>query len=174
MLINILLLFSMLLNVSESTLHSYKIKALDSDKVIDLSSFKGKKILVVNVASKCGYTPQYEDLQKLSTMYADKLVVVGFPCDQFGGQELDTELEIKQFCSGKYNVTFPITTLVEVKGDNQHPIYQWLTKKSMNGVGDYEIAWNFNKFLIDENGKLLEYFPSKVKPMDENILKYLN
>jgi glutathione peroxidase len=107
-------------------------------------------------------------------MYADKLVVIGFPCDQFGGQELDTELEIKQFCSGTYHVTFPVTTVVEVKGENQHPVYQWLTKKSLNGIGDYEISWNFNKFLIDENGKFLKYFPSKVKPMDESILKYLN
>jgi glutathione peroxidase len=156
------------------SIYDYKIQELDSDKEIDLASFKGKKLLIVNVASKCGYTPQYEDLQKLSIQYDDKLVVLGMPCDQFMGQELDTELAIKQFCTDKFQVTFPMTTVIDVKGDNQHPIYQWLTKESMNGKGDYSVSWNFNKFLIDENGKLLEHFPSKVKPMDEEILKYLN
>lgn len=157
-----------------TSIYDFKIKALDSDAVIDLASFKGKKLLIVNVASKCGYTPQYEDLQKLSMQYEDKLVVLGMPCDQFGGQELDSEIAIKQFCTEKFSVSFPMTTVVEVKGDNQHPIYQWLTQKSMNGKGDYKISWNFNKFLIDENGQLLEYYQSKVKPMDEAITKYLN
>jgi glutathione peroxidase len=156
-----------------ASIYDFKIKALDSDKEIDLASFKGKKLLIVNVASKCGYTPQYEDLQKLSMQYDDKLVVLGMPCDQFMGQELDTEIAIKQFCTDKFQVTFPMTTVIDVKGDNQHPIYQWLTNKELNGKGDYSVSWNFNKFLIDENGKLLEYFPSKVKPMDEEILKYL-
>ncbi len=170
------LLFTLLimLNSVAPSIYDYKIKALDSDAQIDLAAYKGKKILIVNVASKCGYTPQYEDLQKLSVQYEDKLVVLGFPCDQFGGQELDSELEIKQFCSSKFDVTFPMTTIIDVKGDNQHPIYKWLTQKSLNGKGDYAINWNFNKFLIDENGQLLEYFPSKVKPMDEAIIKYLN
>jgi glutathione peroxidase len=158
----------------DTSIYDFKIKALDSDAVIDLASFKGKKLLIVNVASRCGYTPQYEDLQKLSMQYEDKLVVLGMPCDQFGGQELDSEIAIKQFCTEKFNVSFPMTTVVEVKGDNQHPIYQWLTQKSMNGKGDYKISWNFNKFLIDENGQLLEYYQSKVKPMDEAITKYLN
>jgi len=129
--------------------------------------------LIVNVASKCGYTPQYEDLQKLSMQYDDKLVVLGFPCDQFLGQELNTEKEIRSFCTNKFHVTFPMTTVVEVKGNDQHPIFQWLTQKSMNGKGDYKVSWNFNKFLIDENGNLMEYFSSKVKPMDEEIVKYL-
>lgn len=130
-------------------------------------------MLLVNVASRCGYTPQYEDLQKLSMQYEDKLVVIGFPCDQFMGQELNSESEIRSFCSNEFHVTFPMTTVVEVKGENQHPIYQWLTQKSLNGKGDYKVSWNFNKFLIDENGQLLEHFQSKVKPMDEAILKYL-
>jgi glutathione peroxidase len=170
----LILILSLFFTGMSESIYDYKIKELDSDKEIDLASFKGKKLLIVNVASKCGYTPQYEDLQKLSMQYDDKLVVLGMPCDQFMGQELNTELAIKQFCTDKFQVTFPMTTVIDVKGDNQHPIYQWLTKESMNGKGDYSVSWNFNKFLIDENGKLLEYFPSKVKPMDEEILKYLN
>jgi glutathione peroxidase len=169
---NILLLLVLLFSSSPS-IYEYKIKELNSDKIIDLSSFRGKKMLLVNVASRCGYTPQYEDLQKLAMQYEDKLVVIGFPCDQFMGQELNTELEIRQFCTNEFHVTFPMTTVVDVKGENQHPIYQWLTQKSLNGKGDYSISWNFNKFLIDENGQLLEHFQSKVKPMDEEILKYL-
>ncbi len=170
----LLFIFSLFFSTINSSIYDFKIKALDSDEVIDLSSFKGKKLLIVNVASKCGYTPQYEDLQKLSVQYEDKLVVLGMPCDQFMGQELDTESAIKQFCTSNFHVTFPMTTMVEVKGENQHPIYQWLTHKSMNGKGDYKVSWNFNKFLIDENGQLLEHFQSKVKPMDEAITKYLN
>lgn len=169
----LILILSFLFSTSSLSIYDYKIQVLDSDKEINLADYKGKKILIVNVASKCGFTPQYEDLQKLSMQYDDKLVVIGFPCDQFLGQELDSETEIKTFCTNEFHVTFPMTTMVEVKGDNQHPIYQWLTQKSMNGVGDYKVGWNFNKFLIDENGKLLEYFPSKVKPMDEAITKYL-
>ena len=155
------------------TFHDFNIRALDSNEIINFSSFKGKKVLVVNVASKCGYTKQYEGLQKLQDVYKDQLVVIGFPCDQFAGQELDLESEIKQFCSSEFSVTFPMTTVVEVKGDDQHPIYQWLTQKSENGKGDYSIGWNFNKFMVDENGNLLEYFGSNTKPMDEEILKYL-
>lgn len=173
MTLNILLFISLLFSTNTSSIHDYQIQALDSDQTIDLASYKGKKILIVNVASKCGYTPQYEALQKLSIQYDDKLVVLGFPCDQFMSQELDSEAEIKSFCTEKFHVSFPMTTMIEVKGDDQHPIYQWLTKESMNGKGDYKVSWNFNKFLIDENGNLLEYFPSKVKPMDEEIVKYL-
>ena len=173
MMLHILLFTALVFGINNSSIHDYKIKALDSEKVINLADYKGKKILVVNVASKCGYTKQYTDLQKLSVQYDDKLVVLGFPCDQFLGQELDSEAEIKAFCTNEFQVTFPMTTMIEVKGDNQHPIFQWLTQKSMNGIGDYTVGWNFNKFLIDENGQLLEYFPSKVKPMDEEIVKYL-
>jgi glutathione peroxidase len=158
----------------DKTLHDFKIKKLDSEEVIDFSQFAGKKILIVNVASKCGYTPQYEDLQQLYAAYKDQLVIVGFPCNQFGKQESGTESSIAEFCSSTYGVDFPMTTKIDVKGDGQHPIYQWLTQKSQNGVDDYSVKWNFNKFLIDENGKLLEYFPSKVKPYDQEILKYFN
>jgi glutathione peroxidase len=154
------------------TIHDFKIKILNSDEILDFSEFKGKKILIVNVASKCGYTPQYEQLEALYKQYSNQLVVVGFPCDQFMSQELDTEAAIAEFCSAKFEVSFPMTTIVNVKGKEQHPIYQWLTQKAMNGKGDYEISWNFNKFLLDENGQILEYFPSKVTPMDEQITKY--
>lgn len=173
MLAFILLLTNLLIAAPAGSIHEFKIQALDSDDVIDLASYKGKKILIVNVASKCGYTPQYSDLQKLSVQHEDDLVIIGFPCDQFKDQELNTEAEIRSFCTNEFQVTFPMTTMVEVKGENQHPIYQWLTKKTNNGKGDYEVGWNFNKFLLDEDGNLLEYYPSKVKPMDEAILKYL-
>ncbi|PIB36055.1 hypothetical protein BFP72_11950 [Reichenbachiella sp. 5M10] len=158
----------------ESAFYSFKVNALDSDQVIDFASFKGKKVLVVNVASKCGYTPQYKDLQALAEKYSETLVVLGMPCDQFAGQELDLESSIKQFCTDKFNVTFPMTTVIEVKGDDQHPVYAWLTQKSENGQGDYKVSWNFNKFLVDEKGQLVAYFPSGVKPLSSEITQYLD
>ena len=169
-------IFAALISLSmtpSKTIHDFSIQALDSDETINLSDFKGKKILVVNVASKCGFTPQYEYLQKLYDMHKDKLVVIGFPCDQFGGQEYSEETLIREFCTNNYAVTFPMTTKIDVKGDDQHPIYEWLTSKALNGKDDYKVGWNFNKFLIDEEGKLIEYFPSKVKPLDQEILSKL-
>lgn len=157
-----------------SSIHDFSIQALDSDQEINLSDYKGKKILIVNVASKCGYTPQYKDLQELYDKYNDKLVIIGFPCNQFMGQEPDNELQIKEFCEKNYGVTFPMTTKIDVKGSNQHPIYKWLTSKELNGIDDYKISWNFNKFLIDEEGKLLQYFGTKVEPLDKEITDYLN
>ncbi len=156
------------------SIHDFKIEALNSDEVIDFSSFKGKKILIVNVASKCGFTRQYDDLEKLYEKYQDKLVIVGFPCNQFLMQEPGSEETIAEFCRVNYGVTFPMTTKINVKGKNQHPIYQWLTSKEYNGKDDYKVSWNFNKFLIDENGNLLEHFASKVEPFDEAIIKYLD
>ncbi|MGL1885231.1 MAG: glutathione peroxidase [Reichenbachiella sp.] len=156
-----------------TSFYDFKIQALDSEEEINFADFKGKKVLVVNVASKCGYTPQYKDLQALSQRYSDKLVVIGLPCDQFMGQELNEESLIKEFCTGEYNVTFPMTSVVEVKGKNQHPIYKWLTNKDQNGKDDYSISWNFNKFMIDEEGNLLEYYGSGVEPFSEEIVKYL-
>jgi glutathione peroxidase len=156
-----------------SSIHDFSIQALDSDEMINLADYAGKKILIVNVASKCGYTPQYKELQSLYEMYNDKLVIIGFPCNQFMGQEPGNELAIKEFCEKNYGVTFPMTTKIDVSGENQHPIYKWLTEKKRNGVDDYKITWNFNKFLIDENGKLIAYFGTKTKPMDEAITKLL-
>lgn len=160
-------------NVNKKTgIHQFSIKSIEG-KTIDFNKFKGKKILVVNTASACGYTKQYAALQKLYSDNKDKLVIVGFPCNQFGAQESGTEAEIKEFCTARFGVTFPLTTKVDVKGDNQNNIYKWLCNKSQNGVLDATIQWNFNKFLIDENGQLLAYFPSKVTPDSEEIAKYL-
>ena len=155
-----------------SSIHQFKIKGIDG-KMIDFAKFKGKKILVVNTASECGYTPQYEGLQKLYEAHQKDLVIVGFPCNQFGGQESGTEETIKEFCKARFGVTFPLTSKVDVKGENISPIYKWLCTKEENGVLDATIKWNFNKFLLDENGKILAYFPSKTKPDSEEIANLL-
>ncbi|MFM9944363.1 MAG: glutathione peroxidase [Bacteroidia bacterium] len=149
------------------------IAKLNAKGKICLNDYKGKKLLLVNVASECGYTKQYTDLEKLYTTYRDKLVIIGFPCNQFGGQEPGTEEEIEKFCSSKYMVTFPITSKIAVKDSNQHPIYKWLTTKSLNGVADYQVRWNFNKFMLDENGQLIGYFNSKINPLDSAITNLL-
>lgn len=163
---------SLAINNPPKSIHEFQIQALDSDEIIDFSDYKGKKILVVNVASKCGFTYQYEDLEKLYQQYKDQLVIVGFPCNQFLGQEPGSEEKIAQFCSTQYGVSFPMTTKVNVKGKDAHPIYKWLTKKELNGKDNYKISWNFNKFLLDENGQILDYFGSRTKPLDESITKY--
>jgi glutathione peroxidase len=154
------------------SVHDFKVKAIDGS-MIDFSTFKGKKILIVNTASKCGYTSQYKGLEDLSRKFNDKLVVVGFPSDNFGGQEYGKDEEVKEFCDKNYGVTFPLTTRVDVKGDKAIPLYQFLKSKDQNGVLDAEIKWNFNKFLIDENGKVVAYYPSSVKPDDEKIISWL-
>ena len=160
------------LTTNAQSIHSFTVKSIDGEN-INLASFKGKKILIVNTASACGYTPQYEGLEKVYEQYKDKLVIIGFPCNQFGGQEAGTNEEIVAFCKKNYGVSFPLADKIDVKGSNAAPIYQWLTQKSKNGVLDASISWNFNKFLIDENGKMMAYFPSNVKPDSESILSYL-
>lgn len=154
-------------------IYSFKIKALDGG-TIDFSKFKGKKILIVNTASKCGFTPQYEGLEKLYEANKDKLVIVGFPSDNFGGQEYQQDTAISAFCKSRFGVTFPLTTRVDVKGANTTPIYKYLCNKSENGVLDATISWNFNKFIIDEKGNLLAHFDSKVTPQSEELLGYIN
>ena len=153
-------------------IYKFKVASLDGG-TIDFSQFKGKKILVVNTASECGYTPQYKDLEALYEKYKEKLVIVGFPANNFGGQEPGTNSEIKTFCTKNYGVTFPMAAKISVKGDDTAPIYLWLTHKDQNGVLDAEIKWNFNKFLLDENGKMIAYFPSKITPMSEQITSKL-
>ncbi len=153
---------------SISSIHKFSIKALDGT-TINFADYKGKKILVVNTASECGYTPQYKDLQALYEKYKGKLVIVGFPANDFGGQEPGSNTDIKSFCEKNYGVTFPMTEKVSVKGDGMTPIYQWLTQKTQNGVLDATIKWNFNKFLLDENGIVIAKFDSGTKPMDEAI-----
>lgn len=159
--------------VATPTIYGFKIKSLDGG-TIDFSQFKGKKILVVNTASKCGFTPQYEGLEKLYETHKDNLVIVGFPSDNFGGQEYQKDEEIQSFCKKNYGVTFPLTTRVDVKGPNATPVFKYLCSKSENGVLDAEISWNFNKFIIDEHGNLLQHFDSKVTPDSPELLKYLN
>lgn len=154
--------------VANKSIYGFKVTTLDGG-TIDFASFKGKKILIVNTASECGFTPQYEGLEKLYEKYKDKLVIVGFPANNFGSQEPGTNDEIGAFCKKNYGVTFPMAAKISVKGDDAAPIYKWLCHKSENGVLDAEVGWNFNKFLLDENGKLLAHFESKVEPMSEEI-----
>jgi glutathione peroxidase len=150
------------------SIHQFVVTALDGGK-IDFSTFKGKKILIVNTASECGYTPQYKDLQTLYDQYKDKLVIVGFPSNDFGGQEPGTNDEIKTFCTKNYSVSFPMAEKVSVKGEKIAPIYQWLTQKEKNGVLDAEIKWNFNKFLLNENGEIIAKFESSTNPLSNDI-----
>ncbi len=150
------------------SIYDFKVPALDGG-TINFADFKGKKILIVNTASKCGYTPQYEGLEELYEKYKDKLVIVGFPANNFGGQEPGTNEQIESFCKKNYGVSFPMAAKISVKGKDMAPIYKWLTSKAENGVLDAEIKWNFNKFLLDENGKMLYYFESKVTPMSEEL-----
>lgn len=151
------------------TFHELSLKSLDGQKEIHMKDYAGKYVLCVNVASRCGYTPQYEGLQKLSEKFAGKLVVIGFPCNQFMGQEPGTADEIAAFCSRNYGVTFPITEKINVKGESQHAVYTWLTQKALNGKADVTIKWNFNKILIGPDGSWLSYFPSGTEPMSEEI-----
>ena len=172
--LRLLLLSLFLIAGPAASVHDFKVPGLDG-KSIDLAKYKGKKILIVNTASKCGYTPQYADLEKLYEQYKDKLVVIGFPANNFGQQEPGTSQEITEFCTKNYGVTFPMAEKMNVIGDDISPLFKYLTEEAKKlGVGDPVIKWNFTKFLVDENGKLIAVFPSKVKPMDEQITKYLN
>ncbi|SDR89376.1 glutathione peroxidase [Winogradskyella sediminis] len=140
---------------------------------IDLHQFRGKKILFVNVASKCGFTPQYRDLQKLQDKYKETLVIIALPCNQFGKQEPGTAEEIQEYCEINYGISFLITEKIKVKGADQHPLYQWLTKKALNGKQNTTVKWNFQKYLIDENGEFLNYYYSITNPTSSRITKYL-
>jgi glutathione peroxidase len=142
--------------------------------VFDWSSCKGKKILIVNTASECGFTKQYEDLQKLYEVYGDKLQVIGVPCNQFGKQEPGDSEEIQEFCKLNFGVSFPLTEKMEVKGSNQHVLYKWLTNKDYNGKKSSSVKWNFQKYLIDENGDLIDFYYSLTKPMSKKIIKHLD
>ncbi len=152
------------------SIYDFKIKNLDGSE-IDFASFKGKKILLVNTASKCGLTPQYEGLEKLYNQYKDKLVIVGFPANNFLFQEPGTHAEIISFCKKNYGVTFLLTEKISVKGKKMHPIYIWLTRKKYNHHSNSAVKWNFQKYLIDEKGNLIEVFAPSVEPMSEEILK---
>jgi len=155
-----------------TSVYNIEIKSISGEK-INLADFKGKKILFVNVASECGFTPQYEGLQELYEQYKDKLTVIGVPSNQFGGQEPGTAEQIQSFCKLNYGVTFLITEKVDVKGDKQHPLYAWLTKKENNGLKNSSVKWNFQKYLVDEKGELIDYYFSLTKPMSKKITKHL-
>ncbi len=154
--------------IENKSIYDFKVTALNGD-TIDFADFRGKKILIVNTASKCGFTPQYEGLEQLYQKYKDRLVVIGFPCNNFLSQEPGSNEKIKEFCTKNYGVSFPMAAKISVKGKNIAPIYKWLCNKSENGVMDAKISWNFNKFLLDENGKIIAWFPSKVTPMSVEI-----
>lgn len=152
------------------TLYDFKMKSIDGE-IIDFSKYKGKKVLIVNTASECGYTPQYKELEELNKMYGDKVVVLGFPANNFGEQEPGSNKEIASFCQKNYGVSFQLFEKVDVIGSNTCDLYKWLSTKELNGWNSQEPKWNFNKYLIDENGQLIKYFASSVKPMSEEILK---
>lgn len=160
------------LSAEVSSVYTIELNALNGNPV-HLESFKGKKLLFVNVASKCGYTKQYAPLQKLQDTYKNQLVVIGCPCNQFGSQEPGNAGQIQKFCEQNYGVSFLMTEKLEVKGKEQHPLYQWLTRKDKNGQKNSTVKWNFQKYLVDENGKLLEVFESSVDPMSQKISDFL-
>ncbi|MEO6612662.1 MAG: glutathione peroxidase [Chitinophagaceae bacterium] len=182
------LIISLLLGVSLTggSIYDFKVPGLDGE--IDFSQYRGKKIMIVNTASQCGNTPQYKDLETLYEKYKDKLVIVGFPANNFGAQEPGSNEEIKQFCSKEYAVTFPMAEKVSVKGDDIHPLYKWLVEQSKEMAKAVPsdnsrdlvwkkflqdpVSWNFTKFLLDEKGNLIAVFHNKVSPMSEEVVKY--
>jgi glutathione peroxidase len=169
------LLLAMILSVtlSGSSIYKFKVSSLEGG-TINFSAFKGKKLMIVNTASKCGNTPQYAELEKLYEQYKDKLVIVGFPANNFGGQEPGTSTEIKEFCTRNYGVTFPMADKVSVKGSDIAPIFKYLVAEAKKKGIEDPIKWNFTKFLIDEKGNLITVIHNKTKPMSEEVLKYLN
>ncbi len=185
------LLLTMILatTLTGGSIYDFKVPGLDGTD-IDFSRYKGKKIMIVNTASKCGNTPQYKDLETLYEKYKDKLVIVGFPANNFGEQEPGTNADIKEFCTKNYGVTFPLAEKVSVRGDDIHPLFKYLNEQSKelakNVPADNSkdivwkrflqdpVIWNFTKFLLDENGKLVAVFHHKSNPMSEEVLQYLN
>jgi glutathione peroxidase len=169
------------------SIYDFKVPGLDGE--IDFSQYKGKKIMIVNTASMCGNTPQYKDLETLYEKYKDKLVIVGFPANNFGAQEPGSNEEIKKFCTKEYSVTFPMAEKISVKGDDIHPLYKWLVDQSKEMAKKLPadnskdivwrkflqdpVIWNFTKFLLDEKGNLIAVFHNKVSPMSEEVLNYL-
>jgi glutathione peroxidase len=157
---------------AKNSIYDIEINSLQGNP-INLSLFKGKKILFVNVASKCGFTPQYKELQKLHNLYEESLVVIGVPCNQFGKQEPGNSSEINEFCQINYGVSFLITEKISVKGKKQHPLYSWLTNKNENGRKNSSVKWNFQKYLINEDGDLIDYYFSMTSPTSSKIKKHL-
>ncbi len=183
-LLSVVLLFSCNNEIQKTSSNTLAMSTLPIDfyalnsKTIDgqpfsFSSLKGKRVLIVNTASRCGYTPQYEDLEKLYRTYGgDNFTVIGFPSNDFGWQEPRSEDEIAEFCYSKYDVTFPMMSKVKTGASRGDDIYQWLCNKEQNGVSDAKVSWNFNKFLIDENGRWVAHFPSSTSPMSMEITTF--
>lgn len=172
-----LLFLSLLLSsvslFSQNTFYDFKVRTIDGDN-FNLSSLKGKKVLVVNTASKCGLTPQYKQLQELNNKYGgEKFVIIGFPANNFLQQEPGSNAEIREFCSANYGVTFQMMEKISVKGDDIHPLYRWLTDKSLNGAMDAPVTWNFQKFMIDENGRLVGMVPPRESPDCDKIVNWI-
>lgn len=158
--------------IKRPSIYDIEINSLKG-KPISLSEFKGKKLLFVNVASECGFTNQYKALQALSDRFQNELVVIGSPCNQFGKQEPGNAEQIQEFCELNFGVTFLLTEKIDVKGNKQHPLYEWLTSKKLNGRKNSSVKWNFQKYLVDEKGQLVDYFYSITKPLSSKITRYL-
>ena len=159
--------------LQQKSIYDFVVKDIRGND-FDFSSLKGKKIMIVNVASKCGYTKQYKGLQALYEKYKDKnFEIIGFPSNDFLGQEPGTNQEIAAFCKERYGVAFPMMSKIKVKGKKAHPLYHYLTKKDLNGVIDGKVRWNFHKFLIDENGKVIKELRSGIKPLDDEIISWI-
>ncbi|MBU1010744.1 MAG: glutathione peroxidase [Bacteroidetes bacterium] len=175
-LISTLFVFTLFASVTTAQQGFYDFTVKDIDgKDFSLSSLKGKKVMVVNTASKCGLTPQYEKLEELYQQYGgENFVIIAFPANNFLSQEPGTNAEIKSFCTSNYNVSFPIMSKISVKGDDIHPVYQWLTSKEKNGVEDSSVSWNFQKYLINEQGQLVKVLGPRTSPLDDDIIAWLN
>jgi glutathione peroxidase len=156
-----------------SGFYDFKVKTLEG-KDFDFATLKGKKVMIVNTASKCGNTPQYKDLEEMYEKYQGNLVIIGFPANNFASQEPGTAVEIRKFCSENYGVTFPMMEKISVKGDDMAPLYKWLTSKDKNGVKDSEVKWNFQKYLIDEKGNLVDVIDPKEKPNSDKVLGWIS
>jgi glutathione peroxidase len=172
-LISGLLILMMGTGYAQTSFHDFTVKDISGEDY-SLSQLKGKKVLVVNTASKCGNTPQYEGLQELYEKYgSEDFMIIGFPANNFGKQEPGSNEEIASFCKLNYGVTFPMMSKISVKGDDQHPLYKWLTSKSDNGLEDSKVTWNFQKYMIDEKGQLVGHLAPKVKPDDEKLVSWI-
>jgi glutathione peroxidase len=172
MLLITLLIFCMKGFTQSSDFYDFRVKTLEG-KEFDFALLKGKKVMIVNTASKCGFTPQYEDLEELYEEFQGELVIIGFPANNFMNQEPGSATDIRKFCSENYGVTFPMMEKISVKGSDMHPLYKWLTSKDKNGVMDSEVKWNFQKYLIDENGKLVDVIYSREKPSSEKVISWI-
>jgi glutathione peroxidase len=172
-LIFFLLIFSITGFTQTSGFYDFKVKTLEGTD-FDFASLKGKKVMIVNTASKCGFTPQYKDLEEVYEKYQGDLIIIGFPANNFMNQEPGSATDIRKFCTENYGVTFPMMQKISVKGDDIAPLYKWLTSKEKNGVMDSEVKWNFQKYLINENGKLVDVIYSKENPSSEKVSAWIS